>query len=119
MDDDDGYYAAYGDIATHELMLKDVPRMDAYAAAVEANAEFIRGRTVLDVGAGTGILSLLCARAGAARVYAVEASALASTLSVTAERNGFADVIVVFHGAVEVVECVRCTPTLRGRALRC
>ena len=62
---DDDYFASYGDLETHELMLKDAPRLAAYAAAVEANASFIRGRAVLDVGAGTGILSLLCARAGA------------------------------------------------------
>jgi predicted RNA methylase len=35
-------------------MLKDAPRMDAYAAAIAANADFIRGRVVLDVGAGSG-----------------------------------------------------------------
>ena len=97
----DAYFASYGDIATHELMLKDAPRMAAYAAAVEANASYIRGRAVLDVGAGTGILSLLCARAGARAVYAVEASPMAEHLREIVERNGFAAVITVFESAME------------------
>ena len=98
---DDEYFASYGDLATHELMLKDAPRMAAYAAAVEANASYIRGRAVLDVGAGTGILSLLCARAGARAVYAVEASPMAEHLREIVARNGFSDVITVFDSAME------------------
>jgi predicted RNA methylase len=98
---DDDYFASYGDLETHELMLKDAPRLAAYAAAVEANASFIRGRAVLDVGAGTGILSLLCARAGARAVYAVEASPMAEHLRDIVERNGFAGVITVLQSVME------------------
>ena len=98
---DDAYFESYGDLATHEVMLKDAPRMAAYAAAVEANAAFIRGKAVLDVGAGTGILSLLCARAGARAVYAVEASPMAEHMRSIVELNGFADVITVFQSPME------------------
>jgi protein arginine N-methyltransferase 7 len=58
-------------------MLKDVHRNAAYADAisscVSAAAERLgRPPVVLDIGAGTGLLSMLAARAGASRVYAVE-----------------------------------------------
>ena len=58
-------------------MLKDARRNGAYAAAIGgAIAGFAaaagRPPVVLDVGAGTGLLSMLAAAAGAARVTAVE-----------------------------------------------
>ena len=50
---------------------------------------------ILDVGAGTGILSLFCMNAGAKRVYAVEASNLALTLQNVIKRNNAESVIKV------------------------
>ena len=48
-----------------------------------------------DVGAGTGILSLFCMKAGAKRVYAVEASNLAVTLQNVIKKNNADNVIKV------------------------
>lgn len=53
-------------------MLTDESRCAKYAAAIRTVVNVRRAPTVLDIGAGTGLLALLAARAGASNVHAVE-----------------------------------------------
>lgn len=57
-------------------MLQDTVRTDAYRDFIYDNKHLFAGKVVLDVGCGTGILSLFCARAGAAKVIAVDNSSI-------------------------------------------
>uniref|UniRef100_A0A9L0R2E5 Protein arginine N-methyltransferase 6 n=1 Tax=Equus caballus TaxID=9796 RepID=A0A9L0R2E5_HORSE len=59
------YYECYSDVSVHEEMIADRVRTDAYRLGILRNWAALRGKTVLDVGAGTGILSIFCAQAGA------------------------------------------------------
>ncbi|WP_310535446.1 50S ribosomal protein L11 methyltransferase [Novosphingobium sp.] len=78
----------------HRDMLLDRARNAAYRTAIEANA---RGRTVLDIGTGSGLLAIMAAKAGAAHVYACEGNAmLAATARTIVEANGLSDRITVF-----------------------
>ena len=55
-------------------MIKDRQRTKAYFDAINANSKYFKNKIVLDVGAGSGILSIFAAKNGAAHVYAVEKS---------------------------------------------
>ncbi|EOA31094.1 hypothetical protein CARUB_v10014243mg [Capsella rubella] len=85
-------------------MLKDVVRTKSYQDVIYKNKFLIKDKIVLDVGAGTGILSLFCAKAGAAHVYAVECSQMADTAKEIVKSNGFSDVITVLKGKIEEIE---------------
>ena len=52
-------------------MLKDEVRTLTYRNSIYHNKHLFRGKTVLDVGSGTGILCMFAARAGAAKVIGV------------------------------------------------
>lgn len=45
-------------------MLLDVPRTQSYRKAIQAAAALFKDKIVMDVGSGTGILSIFCAQAG-------------------------------------------------------
>ena len=55
-------------------MLKDEVRTRTYMSAIKKNAHLFEGKTVLDVGCGTGILSMFAAQAGAKLVIGVDMS---------------------------------------------
>ncbi|RUS73055.1 hypothetical protein EGW08_019193 [Elysia chlorotica] len=102
--DEGGYFNSYNDLSVHQLMLKDRPRTLAYRRFFETHRDIVKDKVVLDVGAGTGILSLFAAVAGARKVYAVEASAVASLCREIVAENGLDGTIQVIHSPVEEVE---------------
>lgn len=103
-DKDKVYFNDYATLVQQQGMLQDHVRTSLYQFAILENAADFRGCRVLDVGAGTGILSFFAAHAGAAHVYAVEASGMARYAQRLAESNKLGDVVSVLNKRVEDVE---------------
>jgi SAM-dependent methyltransferase len=94
--------ANYHDLRLHRRMLEDTVRNEAYRQAL---AKLVKpGDVVLDVGAGTGIMSLFAAKAGAAKVYAVERTPTAEMALEIIHRNGLENRIQVIEKDIEDVE---------------
>jgi type I protein arginine methyltransferase len=74
-------------------MLKDTVRTDAYRDLIYDNKRLFRNKVVLDVGCGTGILSMFCAKAGAKMVIAVDNSNIIEKAREIVYENGFGDTI--------------------------
>ena len=65
-DSDDSYFNSYSYFEIHKDMLSDKTRTDAYRDALTKNPTLMNDANVLDVGCGTGILSMFAARDGGA-----------------------------------------------------
>jgi protein arginine N-methyltransferase 1 len=85
-------------------MLKDQVRTTSYQRAIEGNREDFRDKIVLDIGAGTGILSIFAAKSGAKHVYAIENAEIAHFAQEIIRKNGLADKITVIKGKMEEIE---------------
>ncbi len=83
-------------------MIRDRVRTDAFRRAIDSVVR--PGDIVLDVGAGSGILSVFAARAGAARVYAVEQTSVAVLAQDLVAANGVAQIVRVIQGDVLDIE---------------
>ncbi|KAL8456494.1 hypothetical protein ACS0TY_033799 [Phlomoides rotata] len=100
----DYYFDSYSHFGIHEEMLKDVVRTKTYQNVIYKNSFLFKDKVILDVGAGTGILSLFCAKVGAKHVYAVECSSMADMAQEIVKQNGFSNVITVLKGKIEEIE---------------
>src|SRR5277367_475184 len=76
-------------------MVADKARFAAYADAIERAVR--PGDVVVDLGCGPGIFALLACRAGAKRVYAIDAGEVIHFARQLAVANGFADRIEFLH----------------------
>lgn len=85
----------------HRHMLKDSVRTEGYRRAI--NAVVRPGDVVVDVGAGTGVMSIFAARAGARRVFAIESTPIARLARQIIEDNGLSDIISVIEADAATV----------------
>ncbi|WP_203896771.1 methyltransferase domain-containing protein [Virgisporangium aliadipatigenens] len=106
-----GYPADVIPLQYHAHMLLDEPRMEAFARAVDLTVG--PGTRVLDLGAGTGVLSYFAARRGA-HVTAVEREPGVAETARAALREAVGDRVTLVHadareflpdGPVDVVLC--------------
>jgi type I protein arginine methyltransferase len=100
----DYYFDSYAHHAIHEEMLKDEVRTRTYQRAITENRHLFMDKVVLDVGCGTGILSMFAAQAGAKQVYAVDCSSIIEQARKIVQKNGFEDKITLIRGKIEEIE---------------
>lgn len=127
----DYYFDSYAHHAIHEEMLKDEVRTKTYEMAIMQNKHLFQDKVriifndiaiffstsslipftahsnsqiVLDVGCGTGILSMFAARAGAKHIYAVDCSSIIVQARQIVEKNGLSDKITLIRGKVEEID---------------
>jgi len=87
----------------HYPMLRDTGRNRFFWDALASVP--VRGKCVLDLGAGSGLLSLMAARLGARKVVAIESSrAMADIARANVQSNGLAHVVEVIHGLSSAVD---------------
>eukprot|EP01084_Bolivina_argentea_P306334 529345_1 len=101
---DEDYFNGYNEAQIHQEMLTDTIRTNAYKNAIESLTNIhIKDKIVLDVGCGTGILSIFAAKAGAKHVYAVDASNFVDNARQIIAENKLTNSITVLHGKIEEI----------------
>lgn len=100
----DYYFDSYSHFGIHEEMLKDEVRTTSYRNAIYRNRHLFEGKVVLDIGCGTGILSMFAATAGAKLVIGVDMSGMLDHAKKIVEANGLSSKIVLLKGKMEEVQ---------------
>ncbi|XP_060015505.1 protein arginine N-methyltransferase 3 isoform X4 [Lagenorhynchus albirostris] len=103
-EDEDGvYFSSYGHYGIHEEMLKDKVRTESYRDFIYQNPHIFKDKVVLDVGCGTGILSMFAAKAGAKKVLGVDQSEILYQAMHIIRLNKLEDTIMLIKGKIEEV----------------
>jgi Ribosomal protein L11 methyltransferase (PrmA) len=97
-----GPASGWADPVEHARMLHDDRRTGDYLTALAAAVR--PGDVVLDIGTGSGVLAVAAARAGARRVYAVEASDIAEVAGRVFVANGVTDTVTLVPGWSREIE---------------
>ncbi|XP_031563637.1 histone-arginine methyltransferase CARMER-like [Actinia tenebrosa] len=97
------YFQFYGYLSQQQNMMQDYTRTSTYQKAMLQNHVDFEDKVVIDVGAGSGILSFFAVQAGARKVYAIEASSMAMHAELLVKKNNLEDKIIVVPGKVEEV----------------
>ncbi|XP_004711656.1 protein arginine N-methyltransferase 3 [Echinops telfairi] len=103
-EDEDGvYFSSYGHYGIHEEMLKDKVRTESYRDFIYQNPHIFKDKVVLDVGCGTGILSMFAAKSGAKKVLGVDQSEILYQAMDIIRLNKLEDTVLLIKGKIEEV----------------
>ncbi|HVG22823.1 MAG TPA: 50S ribosomal protein L11 methyltransferase [Thermoanaerobaculia bacterium] len=80
--------SGFGSGVRHFMMVRDSVRVMSYCRAIQRHC---RDKVVVEIGCGSGILSIFAAQAGARRVIAIEESRIADLAEEMFRANGVAD----------------------------
>jgi len=100
----DYYFDSYAHFGIHEEMLKDEVRTLTYRNSMYHNKHLFKDKVVLDVGCGTGILSMFAAKAGAKKVIGIEMSSIVEYAQKIVKANHLENTVTIIKGKVEEVE---------------
>lgn len=100
---DDHYFESYAYNEIHEIMLKDTIRTESYRDCIYDNKDIFKDKVVLDVGCGTGILSMFAAKAGAKKVFAVDNSDIIEKAIANVFENGLEKIVQCYRGKIEEI----------------
>jgi type I protein arginine methyltransferase len=90
-----GIQDMFGSSDSQESLLVDKKRCEAYREAIQRTVK--PGDVVVDLGAGTGLLSFFAVQAGAHHVYAIEMSEIADVAAELIATNGLRDRITLIR----------------------
>merc|ERR1719431_1698647 len=85
-------------------MLSDVTRTASYRRALSNNPARMKDALVLDIGCGTGILSMFAAKAGARAVVGVDCSDIVYQAMDIVRENQLEQVVTLVRGRLEETE---------------
>ncbi|XP_015603827.1 protein arginine N-methyltransferase 3 [Cephus cinctus] len=104
LDVDEGYFSTYSHFAIHHEMLTDKVRTESYRDALLTNSHMFSNCVMLDVGCGTGILSMFAAKSGCRQVISVDQSDVIYHAMDIVRENHLTDVITLKKGRLEDIE---------------
>ena len=87
---------SFDQASLHIEMLQDEGRTSAFLQAIRQTVK--PGQVVVEIGTGTGVLSVAAAQAGAAKVYAIEAGRVQALASSVFKRNQVDDRVQLLSG---------------------